>query len=352
MMKWLGFAIFLMAVATFLPAQQPPPPEPPGTHDQNFYDPEHRGVVKEPEEVVVQEGELKMSRRGDASEGIFVTSSGKVVFQSRAAADGKRIKVQVETNRLVLTADVDLAKQFVSFAGKPKDRTAAEMSLPDRSSVLSVLRAVEKQMKAKEETLKLSDEMLLRTLGVWSEWPEKVPLEQRISVEQQTPNQTQSQVSAHSAQLDDPPGLKPLCEEAKCKTSSGMSYSGSCLEPQFYDYAKHDCNHGDFDKPENQQRVLLGDHSTCNGKGEELYWDGSQWLCGEPDHWQRPFVQGDCFGRCGPSCGTLGVYSEDCLNHDGCVRNGHAIASPYCDDQFVACIDDEIFGPNCYTASP
>lgn len=353
MMKGLGFAIFLLVVATFSsaqPTQQLPPPEPPGTHDQNFYDPEHRGVVKETEEVAVQEGELKMSLREEATEGTFITSRDKIVFQSRASADGKRIKVQVETNHLVLNADIDLAKQFVSFAGKLKDQIATEMYLTDRSLVLSTLRAIEKQMKTREQPLKLSDEMLLRTLGVWSEWPPNVPLEQRVSVEGQPPVQTQSQTNGQNAQLDDPPGLKPLCVEAKCKTSSGMSYTGLCLEPRFYEYAKHDCNHGDFDTPENQQRVLLGDHSTC--KGDELYWDGSQWQCGEPDHWQRPYVQGDCFGRCGPGCGTVGVYSEDCLNHDGCVRNGHSLASPYCDDQFLACIDDEIFGPNCYSALP
>jgi len=42
------------------------------------------------------------------------------------------------------------------------------------------------------------------------------------------------------------------------------------------------------------------------------------------------------------------VYSQDCLNHDGCVRNGHSAASIWCDDEFAMTTDDFSFAPNCY----
>ena len=95
-----------------------------------------------------------------------------------------------------------------------------------------------------------------------------------------------------------------------------------------------------------QQIAQLGDHTTCGG--DEYYLNGSTWVCGEPDHWSRPKVMGICFGRCGGGCGGDTQYTLDATNHDGCVRNGHALASAYCDDQFVSASDDEMFAGNCY----
>lgn len=46
--------------------------------------------------------------------------------------------------------------------------------------------------------------------------------------------------------------------------------------------------------------------------------------------------------------GLYTQYTLDATNHDGCVRNGHLLASAYCDDQFVSASDDELYAPNCY----
>ncbi|XXF77770.1 hypothetical protein P2318_32680 [Myxococcaceae bacterium GXIMD 01537] len=138
-------------------------------------------------------------------------------------------------------------------------------------------------------------------------------------------------------------GYTMLCSYAKCNGS----YTGTCNGVyNWYSYAKHDCNKGGFDKAINQQIAQLGDHFSCSG--DEYYMSGGSWVCGEPDHWSRPKVIGICFGRCGGSCGGDTQYTLDATNHDGCVRNGHMLASAYCDDQFVSATDDELFAGNCY----
>ena len=278
----------------------------------------------------VLEGKLTLRQRPSSITGMFKSASRTVSFRSQEKSGTKLISVQVNTKSLILKADIDFEKQIASLSGKE-----ARMSSDDRLLLLSALRAIESYKRISDESNRPVAQALLGSLGLWSEWPDSVSLEQRVS---------------------DSKSIKTLCEEAKCKTATGLSYFGSCTDSDgkdtthFYEYAKHDCDHGDSTNPVNQQAASMGDHARCDG--DELYWDGSTWQCGELDHKERPKVKGNCFGRCGPDCGTRGVYTEDCLNHDGCVRNGHTIASPYCDGEFISCIDDELFGSDCYKTSP
>lgn len=164
---------------------------------------------------------------------------------------------------------------------------------------------------------------LRRAVGLWAQHPGTVELARTVMGEEGR-------------------GYTMLCSYAKC----GGYYTGSCSSYNWYYYAKHDCQHGGFDYTGNQQIAQLGDHYSCSG--DEWYYTSSGWVCGEPDHWSRPKVVGNCFGRCGGGCGGDTQYTLDATNHDGCVRNGHALASAYCDDQFTSASDDEMFAPNCY----
>lgn len=61
-------------------------------------------------------------------------------------------------------------------------------------------------------------------------------------------------------------------------------------------------------------------------------------------------VNGKCLGRCGGDCDTLCKgkrYTQDCLNHDACVRNYKNIVDPRCDVIFIFCFWDCFFAPNC-----
>jgi hypothetical protein len=62
-----------------------------------------------------------------------------------------------------------------------------------------------------------------------------------------------------------------------------------------------------------------------------------------------PYDLGDCMGRCGVGCSAIfpgSVYSQDCFNHDMCVGE-LGLTHPYCNQMFILCIDDFLFGPAC-----
>ena len=59
------------------------------------------------------------------------------------------------------------------------------------------------------------------------------------------------------------------------------------------------------------------------------------------------YAYGNCFGACGAGCPGSYQFTVDCVNHDSCVRNGHVMASGYCDDQYTSALDDWASAPNC-----
>lgn len=69
-----------------------------------------------------------------------------------------------------------------------------------------------------------------------------------------------------------------------------------------------------------------------------------------------PCLKEGCFGRCGAGCGNAptvragGVliqqFTQDCANHDACVRD-LSLSAPSCQDEFSRAADDYLFGPDC-----
>lgn len=113
--------------------------------------------------------------------------------------------------------------------------------------------------------------------------------------------------------------------------------------------------HDDFDFGRNNDRTTyfayVSNHPPCSGGGSDTWFWDNGWRCIQPDHDQNiEFAVGNCFGRCGAGCGGnngRGTYTRDCLDHDNCVRFGHNIASPFCNDEFLTTADDAIFGDRC-----
>ena len=94
--------------------------------------------------------------------------------------------------------------------------------------------------------------------------------------------------------------------------------------------------------------VSMHPHQPC-AEGTR-YWQNNAWQCfsTEPNHSKSiEFAYGNCFGRCGPDCGSGTQFTQDCLDHDSCVRFGHSLTSLWCDDEFFYTIDDALFAPNC-----
>ena len=93
--------------------------------------------------------------------------------------------------------------------------------------------------------------------------------------------------------------------------------------------------------------------SLCKkvGKNVTAYWDH---ITGSSSKAYRlDCAQGDCMGRCGQGCGdgfgpayAVQQFTQDCLNHDGCV-DALGYLSPSCQDEFLATADDAAVAKDC-----
>ncbi len=266
---------------------------------------------------------LELTQEAGGVSGRYVQGGLEVGFSSRSVEEGV-YRIELRQNGMTLTGLVDPVNGVSSLDGFAEESGLDTQMLDgDRELLTGLYAALNAQLPASDAATPEA-KYLRRAVGLWAEHPSSVELQRTVMGEQGR-------------------GYTMLCSYAKCNGS----YTGSCGGSfNWYSYAKHDCQHGGFEATINQQIAQLGNHATCSG--DEYYMSGGSWVCGEPDHWSRPKVQGNCFGRCGGGCGGDTQYTLDATNHDGCVRNGHALASAYCDDQFGSASDDELYAPNCY----
>ncbi|PTL83328.1 hypothetical protein [Vitiosangium sp. GDMCC 1.1324] len=266
---------------------------------------------------------LELTQEAGGVSGRFTQEGVEARFSSKQVEQGV-YRVEVRQNGMTLTGLVDAVNGVSSLDGFAEESGQGTQMLDGDRALLSGLYAALNEQLPAGDAATAEAKYLRRAVGLWAQHPTTVELQRTVMGEQGR-------------------GYTMLCSYAKCNGS----WTGSCGGVyNWYSYAKHDCQHGGFDATINQQIAQLGDHTTCSG--DEYYLSGSTWLCGEPDHWSRPKVMGICFGRCGGGCGGDTQYTLDATNHDGCVRNGHALASAYCDDQFASASDDELYAPNCY----
>ncbi len=256
-------------------------------------------------------------------QGTFVHEGASARFSSREVEPGV-FRIEVRLRGLTLTGLMEPA-QGVSLLDGFADANGADVQMrePDRALLTALYRALNAKLPVGDDAA--PEAMYLRrAVGVWSQFPDSVALQRAVMGEKGR-------------------GYTMLCSYARCNGRNTGSCEGNY---NWYAYATHDCDRGGFDWPGNQQLAQLGDHYWCNG--DEYFLAGGVWQCGSPNHWHRPKVVGNCFGRCGPECGGDTQYTRDATNHDSCVRNGHMLVSGWCNDQFVAAVDDELFAPNCY----
>ena len=279
------------------------------------------GARTEGEAQAVDGLELKQEAGGVS--GRFTQAGTQAWFSSREVEPGV-YRIEVRQNGLSLTGLVDAANGVSSLDGFAEETGQDTQMLDgDREVLTALYAALDAQLPAGDAAA--PEAMYLRrAVSLWTQHPTAVELQRTVMGEKGR-------------------GYTMLCSYAKCNGS----WTGTCGGVyNWYSYAKHDCQHGGFEYTGNQQIAQLGDHYSCSG--DEYYLSGGTWVCGEPDHWSRPKVVGICFGRCGGSCGGDTQYTLDATNHDGCVRNGHVLASGWCNDQFTSASDDELFAPNCY----
>ncbi|AKJ08255.1 putative lipoprotein [Archangium gephyra] len=266
---------------------------------------------------------LELKQESGVVTGRFAQAGAEASFSSKQVEEGV-YRIEVRQNGMTLTGLVDTANGVSDLDGFGAETGQDTQMLDGDREVLSGLYAALNAQLPAGDAAAPEAKYLRRAVSLWSQHPASVELQRTVMGEEGR-------------------GYTMLCSYAKCNGT----WTGSCGGYyNWYSYAKHDCQHGGFDYTGNQQIAQLGDHFSCSG--DEYYMSGGSWVCGEPDHWSRPKVIGSCFGRCGGGCGGDTQYTLDATNHDGCVRNGHALASAYCDDQFTSASDDEMFAGNCY----
>ncbi|MCA9707653.1 MAG: hypothetical protein KDK70_17520 [Myxococcales bacterium] len=135
---------------------------------------------------------------------------------------------------------------------------------------------------------------------------------------------------------------------------------GQGVSTKIWVAATHDCDDtaGDcsnwwgcsrWDDNSTTDQVLMSMHPSGSCSDDTYFGNSATELsCHEPDHpGGKEYAYGGCFGRCGAGCGSGTQFTRACLDHDQCVRLGHALASFWCDDEFADTAWDVINAPNC-----
>lgn len=262
------------------------------------------------------EGQLTVATADGKLSGTFTLNSEKLEF-SIVRQDADTYSATVKARALTLDATITPGgASYDGFATANGGET--QITTEDRA----LLAAFDKALVGKVTDLgpagSREADLLVRTAATWAEWPSTLSLSRRA-----------------------------LTEE-------GRSWTSLCGAVGNWATAQHDCcthwydpctSHNGYGGDGNAQvHGLVGNYW---GSGTTYYWTGSAWTSNSYDHAYWPYEGGDCFGRCGAGCGSGTAYTQDCHNHDSCVRNGHWIGSPYCDDEFTSTIDDALYATSC-----
>jgi hypothetical protein len=213
-----------------------------------------------------------------------------------------------------LTMIVDAKGGVIEKDGYAADNgNTTFMSATDRDVLLGAYRALD---KLGTENLPPHVTLLRRMIGHWAEHPSTLSLERQN-----------------------------LFDAKK-------SYTSLCGYCWYYVKFTHDCWGTDPWEDETTAYGLvahIGAYTGCSSSTKYRSSDGV-WHClsYEPsDSFGWEYQKGNCYGRCGPGCSSEKDYTMHCGHHDHCVRNGHAMLSAWCEDEFERCIDDEALAPSC-----
>jgi hypothetical protein len=244
--------------------------------------------------------------------GTFAMDDSVVTFSStEVAAD--EFDVVVELNGMTLTAIVNRAGQVAEVDGfavgggvaeRPKGADTQIID-PDRAALAAFVNALAVEVDTDEFA---AGAVLYRVASNWSQTPDTMPLQRQVAGSE---NRAFVSICGNFGQF-----LEATHDDNNCSafqaTCTSVAQVGNRLSPT---------------------------HSFIN----------NQWVTTTPNHLPRVVQTGDCYGNCGASCpgNNPQTLTLDCHDHDQCVRNGHFIASVFCNDEFASASDDEFFAPRC-----
>lgn len=253
-------------------------------------------------------GELTMSPVKGGLAGEFVFGSRSLSF--KAVTDQGATDVTVDVDGMTLSALVDTKSQVGDLDGFASANGGdTQITDDDRTVLTEFNHAIALQVSNdKSNELPAEAKLVVRMADLWAETPSSAPLTRQV-----------------------------LGQENR-------SYTSICSQYGTWQYATHDdWNYNDWNA-KTTSISLVG--SRWNGSTS--YYVNSTWIGSTQDHKPYVYEAGDCYGRCGADCSSGDqVLTADCNNHDQCVRNGHSVASLWCDDEFSACVDDFTFAPSC-----
>lgn len=248
-------------------------------------------------------GVLELEAVEHGLQGTFTRGETDLRFVSREVEPGV-VDVVVNVRGLDLTALVDSAKQVAEVDGFAADGTDTQIVAQDRELLAAFVATLADEVDAEDS---LAAAMLVRVSSNWSQTPDTVLLQRSVA----------------GAETRD---YTSIC-----------SYYGKYLT------ATHDDADYDSFSPNTTSHAHVGHRSAST-----YYWVNNAWTTKAQDHKAYLYEYGQCFGNCGAGCpGSTQTLTLDCHDHDHCVRNGHAIASLWCNDEFVSASDDEFFAPSC-----
>lgn len=229
--------------------------------------------------------------------------STRVVFSSVEKAPAV-FEVFLLINGKSLSASVNKNNQTAKLNAVNHQQQQINIDEKDRLQLTALLKAYEQGGFGKQSE---AANILKRLISIWSQTPNTVSLQRTIE------------------------GI------------SAASYQNLCALNGLELEASHDGNQCGYDDAECTSLAILG----SRGSNTESFING-QWTTAVPDHIPNVSQRGQCYGNCGGGCPSGDqTLTQDCLNHDQCVRNGHSLASWWCDDEFTYTFDDAIFAPEC-----
>lgn len=243
--------------------------------------------------------------QSDASRihGTYGRGDEQVRFSSTETEPGV-FDVVIDVHGMTLSALIDRNHQVAEADGFASNGGDTQLVDADREVLRGFVQALDEQVDAEQAA---PASLLSRLASNWSQQPDTVPLQRQVA------------------------------------TSENRGWTSLCSSKGTYVTATHDDNN--FGK--NNPRSTSYGHVGLRSSSTE-YYVGGRWITTTQDHVSLLYERGSCYGNCGAGCPSGNqTLTVDCHNHDQCVRNGHALASVYCDDEFTSASDDEFFAPRC-----
>jgi len=248
------------------------------------------------------EGDLQLQITETKTSGVYTLGADKVVFEAVAAGD-EVFEIDLTVHGLVLDATIDFKNHTSSLDGFALEN-GGDTQLLEEDRIL--LEKFVKSLEALPKDPATHSTLLRRVSSIWAQTGSAMELERRVMGEEGR-------------------GYTSLC-----------GYIGSVKN------SSHDCWSGGWWAAKTTVYSYVGYWTDPT-----YYWRNSAWSTTSYDHASNPTEYGNCFGRCGGGCGSDQDYTQDCHNHDNCVRNGHVISSSWCSDELSSASDDEMYAPNC-----